>query len=89
MIQPRFDGGLVEIRGLGRDELIESDVAKKEESRPVDTGASGTENKASVSMVSPLDEMNKQISAEKSKSTESAKKNDSAKKPVKVAKKNK
>jgi hypothetical protein len=68
---------------------VETDVAKKEEPRPADTSAPGTENKASVSMVSPLDEMNKQISAEKLKSTDSAKKNDSPKKPVKVAKKNK
>jgi hypothetical protein len=68
---------------------VGTDVAKKEEPKPADSSASGTENKAPVAIVSPLDEMNKQISAEKSKSTESAKKNDSAKKPVKVAKKNK
>ena len=68
---------------------VESDVAKKEEPKPVYSGAAGTENKAPVAIVSPLDEMNKQISAEKPKSNESAKKNDTAKKPVKVAKKNK
>ena len=65
----------------------ESEVARKEESKPAD--GSGTENKPPVAIVSPLDEMNKQISVEKPKAAESAKKNDSAKKPVKVAKKNK
>jgi hypothetical protein len=67
---------------------VESDVARREEPRPSDAGASGTENKAPVAIVSPLDEMNKQVSAEKPKADKSAKKNDSAKKPVKVAKKN-
>jgi hypothetical protein len=68
---------------------IETDVAKKEEPKVAETGEPGAEKKAPVVIVSPVDEMNKQISAEKTKVAESAKKNDSAKKPVKVAKKNK
>ena len=68
---------------------METDVAKKEEPKVAETSEAGTDKKAAAPIISPVDEMNKQISADKPKVTDSAKKNDSAKKPVKVAKKNK
>jgi hypothetical protein len=63
---------------------VGSDVAKSEEPKSGDTD----KDKAAISFVSPVDEMNKLASAEK-KPSEPAKKTDTAKKPVKVAKKNK
>lgn len=62
---------------------IGSETASNE--KPGATPAPGSEPKAPVQIVSPLDEMNKQAE----KSAETAKPNKSAAKPVKVAKKSK
>jgi hypothetical protein len=64
---------------------VGSDVAKTQEPKSGVTD----KDKALISFVSPVDEMNKQASTEKLKSSEPAKKTETAKKPVKVAKKNK